>query len=157
MAVAAILLAAAGLVWLSTWLMPAHHAAESVSTRTGAATTTTAQWHPGILRADGLRIVVSGRSDAAQVLDPRLFSQGEVIHSYRVARKIPGLLNQLYCWCGCEDRGVHRSNLQCFEDDMAEDCTVCRGTAEIADDMNAKGITDAAKIQAMVDAVWGPK
>ncbi len=108
-ATAVVLLAAASLVWLSTWLMPAHRASDPASTRTSATAPTNAKWHPGILRANGLRIVVNGRSDAAQVLDPKRFSQGEVVHGYRVARQIPGLLNQLYCWCGCEDRGVHRS------------------------------------------------
>lgn len=157
LAVAAVLLAAAGVVWFSMWLMPAHRAAVSASVRTGAAAATSTAWHPGMLRADGLRIVVSGRSDAAQVLEPKRFSRAEVIHSYWVARQIPGLLNQLYCWCGCENRGVHRSNLQCFEDDMAVDCAVCRGTAEIAYDMSGEGIADAARIQAAVDAVWGPK
>ena len=102
-------------------------------------------------------IVVSGRSDASHVLDPTRFSQPEVSHSYWVARQIPALLNKLYCWCGCENRGIHRSNLQCFEDAMAEDCPVCRGTAEMAYEMSGKGVTDAAKVQAAVDVVWGPK
>lgn len=114
-------------------------------------------WRVGMLRADGLRIVVSGRSDASAVLDADQFSRAEVRRGYRIAAKIPALLNQLYCWCGCENRGVHRSNLQCFEDRMAEDCAVCLGTAEIASEMSEKGIADAAKIQAAVDVRWGPR
>lgn len=58
---------------------------------------------------------------------------------------------------GCENRGIHRSNLQCFEDEMAMDCPVCLGTAEMAYQMSQKGITDAAKIQAAVDARWRPR
>lgn len=40
---------------------------------------------------------------------------------------------------------------------MANDCPVCLGTAETAYEMSQKGITDAAKIQAAVDAIWAPK
>ncbi|MCW5660067.1 MAG: hypothetical protein KIT60_20385 [Burkholderiaceae bacterium] len=109
-----------------------------------------------MLRPDGLRIVVTGRDDASKVLDPAQFSAERVQRGYRIAARIPAVLNRLYCWCGCENRGEHRSNLQCFEDRMAEDCEVCLGTAEIADDMTRKGITDAAQIQAAVDVHWGP-
>ena len=110
-----------------------------------------------MLRTDGLRIVVSGREDASQVLDPQRFSRSDVRHGYWIATQIPALLNKLYCWCGCENRGIHRSNLQCFEDEMALDCPVCLGTAEMAYQMSQKGITDAATIQAAVDARWRPR
>ena len=113
-------------------------------------------WTVGELREDGLRIIPSGRSDASAVLDPAQFADSAVRHAYWVATQIPETLNQLYCWCGCENRGVHRSNLQCFEDRMGVDCDVCQGTAEIAYSMVQQGITDAAKIQAAVDAEWGP-
>jgi hypothetical protein len=109
-----------------------------------------------MLRPDGLRIIPSGRSDASHVLDPNRFSRPEVRHAYWVATQIPATLNQLYCWCGCENRGAHRSNLQCFEDEMAVNCDVCRGTAEIAYTLVQKGVTDAGRIQAAVDAKWAP-
>jgi hypothetical protein len=114
-------------------------------------------WKVGMLRANGLRIIPSGRSDASHVLNPQQFSQPAVRDAYWIATQIPATLNQLYCWCGCENRGEHRSNLQCFEDQMAVNCEVCRGTAEIAYSMVQKGVTDAAKIQAAVDAKWAPK
>ena len=114
-------------------------------------------WTVGELRPDGLRIIPSGRFDASAVLDPARFADAGVRHAYWVATQIPKVLNQLYCWCGCENRGVHRSNLQCFEDEMAVNCDVCQGTAEIAYDLVQQGITDAATIQAAVDAEWGPR
>jgi hypothetical protein len=110
-----------------------------------------------MLRPDGLRIIPSGRSDASHVLNPEQFSDPETRHAYWVATQIPATLNKLYCWCGCENTGEHRSNLQCFEDRMAITCAVCRGTAAIAYDMTRKGITDAGRIQAAVDAKWAPK
>ncbi|KVK86410.1 hypothetical protein WJ47_05800 [Burkholderia ubonensis] len=114
-------------------------------------------WRVGMLRPDGLRIIPSGVSDASRVLDPTQFSDKAVQHAYWVATQIPVVLNKLYCWCGCENRGEHRSNLQCFEDRMAVSCAVCQGTAEIAYQMTEAGIQDAAKIQAAVDAKWAPK
>lgn len=130
-------------------------AATSLSSAWGAVAADTG-WTVGELREDGLRIIPSGRSDASAVLDPAQFTDSTVRHAYWVAQQIPGTLNQLYCWCGCENRGVHRSNLQCFEDRMGVNCDVCQGTAEIAYSLVQQGITDAAKIQAAVDAEWGP-
>ena len=91
-----------------------------------------ARWTMGQLRDDGLRIIPSGLSDNSAVLDPRQFHRREVRRAYAIAYEIPGVLNQLNCWCGCENRGVHRSSLACFEDEMSVNCAVCRGTAEIA-------------------------
>jgi len=151
-------LAVVCVVALVTWLAPAPvRDASADASRTQAPAADDNGWRVGMLRADGLRIVVSGRSDASSVLDADQFSRAEVRRGYRIAAKIPALLNQLYCWCGCENRGVHRSNLQCFEDRMAEDCAVCLGTAETAFEMSEKGITDAARIQAAVDVRWGPR
>jgi hypothetical protein len=113
-----------------------------------------AEWRVGVLRPDGLRITPSGRSDASHVLNPGQFADKDVRHAYWVATQIPATLNKLYCWCGCENRGVHRSNLQCFEDQMAVTCAVCQGTAEIAWQMTQAGIRDAGKIQVAVDAKW---
>ncbi|MFM0033990.1 PCYCGC motif-containing (lipo)protein [Paraburkholderia strydomiana] len=113
-------------------------------------------WRVGMLRPDGLRIIPGGRSDASHVLNPNQFADKDVRHSYWVATQIPAMLNKLYCWCGCENRGVHRSNLQCFEDQMAVTCAVCQGTAETAYQMTQAGVRDAGKIQAAVDAKWAP-
>ena len=114
-------------------------------------------WTVGELHPNGLRIIPSGRSDGSAVLNPEQFASPTVRHAYWVATQIPATLNQLYCWCGCENRGVHRSNLQCFEDQMGENCDVCQGTAEIAYRMVQQGITDAGRIQATVDARWAPQ
>lgn len=113
-------------------------------------------WTIGQLRENGLRIIPTGPRDASAVLDPEQYT-GKTRHAYWIATQIPEVINQLYCWCGCENRGVHRSALGCFEDRMGENCDVCQGTAEIAYEMVQKGITDAGKIQAEVDAKWAPK
>lgn len=114
------------------------------------------EWKVGMLRRDGLRIVVTGRSDAAAVLDPERFPQPAARHAYRIAMRIPGLLNQLYCWCGCHDSGLHRSVLACFEDEMAAVCPVSQGTAQMAFELDAQGLRPRA-VQAAVDATWRPR
>lgn len=108
----------------------------------------------GELRPNGLRLVSTGRSDASVVLAREQFT-GRVRHAYGIATEIPEVLNQLYCWCGCIDRGEHRSSLQCFEDLMGVTCEVCQRTAEIAYAMSQDG-SDAAHIQASVDAELAP-
>lgn len=114
------------------------------------------EWKAGMLRRDGLRIVVTGRSDASAVLDPERFPQPAARRAYRIAARIPGLLNQLYCWCGCHDSGLHRSVLACFEDEMAAVCPVSQGTAQMAFELDAQGLPPRA-IQAAVDATWRPR
>jgi hypothetical protein len=146
----------ASAIVLAVWLAPMPHAGHEAGAAASAASAHGSAWSVGMLRPDGLRIVVSGRDDASKVLDAGQFSAERVRRGYRIAARIPAVLNRLYCWCGCENRGEHRSNLQCFEDRMAEHCEVCLGTAEIARDMTRKGITDAAQIQAAVDVHWGP-
>ncbi|WP_297651163.1 PCYCGC motif-containing (lipo)protein [Hydrogenophaga sp.] len=149
-------LALMGVALIAIWLIPVQEVARIEAPAKPAQASGIPTWTVGMLRPDGLRIVVTGSNDASKVLDPQRFSRSEVRHGYWVATQIPEVLNKLYCWCGCENRGFHRSNLQCFEDEMAKDCPVCLGTAEIAYDMTQKGITDAAKIQAAVDVHWGP-
>ncbi|MFZ5506625.1 MAG: PCYCGC motif-containing (lipo)protein [Pseudomonadota bacterium] len=151
------LLVMIGVVLLVVWLRPVQPASQSAEDTPRAQAPADPKWTVGMLRPDGLRIVVTGREDNSQVLDPQRFSRPEVRRGYWIATQIPALLNKLYCWCGCENRGIHRSNLQCFEDEMAMDCPVCLGTAEMAYQMSQKGITDAATIQAAVDVRWRPR
>lgn len=151
------LLVVIGVVLFVILLRPVQPAFQAAANAQSVQASADPEWTVGMLRTDGLRIVVSGREDASQVLDPQRFSRSDVRHGYWIATQIPALLNKLYCWCGCENRGIHRSNLQCFEDEMALDCPVCLGTAEMAYQMSQKGITDAATIQAAVDARWRPR
>lgn len=113
-------------------------------------------WEVGELRADGLRIEPSGRADATAVLDPASFEFPASRELYGIATEIPGVLNQLYCWCGCIDRGLHRSALACYEDWTGASCGICQSTARIAWREVERGITDPARIQAALDEEWAP-
>lgn len=108
--------------------------------------------HP--LNEKGLRVSGRGRADATRVLSAALFSDPRVKNAYRLAAEIPETLNQLYCWCGCIERGM-RSNLECFESTHASVCDVCMAGAEIAWEMKQRGITDPAKVQQALDARFG--
>ena len=102
----------------------------------------------------GLRVSGNGRADATHVLSPALFSDPRVKNAYRLAAEMPQTLNQLYCWCGCIERGM-RSNLECFESTHASVCDVCMAGAEVAWDMKQRGITDPAKVQQALDTRFG--
>lgn len=108
----------------------------------------------GELNAQGLRVSGEGRSDASHVTSPELFKQPRIKTAYTIAQQIPATLNQLYCWCGCIERGM-RSALECFESTHAAACEVCLGTAEVAWEMMQKGVSDAGAIQKVVDQRYG--
>jgi hypothetical protein len=108
----------------------------------------------GDLNAQGLRVSGEGRSDASAVTPPELFDHPRVKEAYAIAQRIPETMNQLYCWCGCIERGM-RSALECFESNHGANCDVCMGTAEIAWEMTQKGVTDPAEIQNAIDARYG--
>lgn len=110
---------------------------------------------PG-LNASGLRVSGAGRSDATHVRPAARFSDPRVKRAYQIAAEIPEVLNKLYCWCGCIERGM-RSNLECFESEHAVGCDVCLTGAEIAWEMRQRGITDPAKTQQELDARFAPK
>jgi len=65
------------------------------------------------------------RPYATTSTDPR------VQNAYAVARKMPQVLSQLPCLCGCMDRtkNPHASNLDCFKTEHAETCPICVITA----------------------------
>lgn len=104
----------------------------------------------GELNAQGLRVSGEGRSDASHVLSPEQFERPRVKEAYAIAQRIPETMNQLYCWCGCIERGM-RSALECFESSHGAVCEICLQTAEIADEMIQQGVTDAGLIQRAID------
>lgn len=113
-------------------------------------------WEVGELRANGLRLVPSGPSDASAVLDPASFDHPMSRELYGIATDIPAVLNQLYCWCGCIKQGRHRSALACYEDRSAIGCGVCQETARIAWRQVEEGVRDPVRIQRAIDREWAP-
>lgn len=108
--------------------------------------------HP--LNERGLRIAGTGRADASHVIPASHFTEARVRRGYELAAQLPETLNQLYCWCGCIERGM-RSNLECFESEHAAVCDVCLAGAEVAWELKERGITDPAAAQRILDLRYG--
>ena len=53
-----------------------------------------------------------------------LFKYPYQVHAYELAAKIPGVINQLPCYCYCERIG-HKSLHTCFESNHGAHCGIC--------------------------------
>jgi hypothetical protein len=51
-------------------------------------------------------------------LSPAMFS-GKVRKAYEIAREIPEVLDQLYCYCRCRENFGHKNLLSCYVDTHA--------------------------------------
>lgn len=60
----------------------------------------------------------AARRETRPTLDPAQFV-GKAAAAHRVARKIPDVLDQLYCYCGCDKHQGHKSLLSCYTDGHA--------------------------------------
>jgi hypothetical protein len=75
----------ASAIVLAAWLAPVPEARHEAGTASSTASANRSAWSVGMLRPDGLRIVVTGRGDASKVLDPGQFSGERVRRGYRIA------------------------------------------------------------------------
>ena len=78
-------------------------------------------------------------SNLRLTLDPDLF-KGEVREAYQIARRDPGLLAQLHCYCGCDKSEGHKSLLDCYRDKHGSTCGVCVGEARMAAQLTKQGL-----------------
>ena len=54
--------------------------------------------------------------ETRQVLDPSLF-KGQVRQAYAIAKEYPELLDEIHCYCYCDEQSSnHKSLLSCFTD-----------------------------------------
>jgi hypothetical protein len=60
----------------------------------------------------------AARRETRPTLDPALFV-GKAATAHRVAREIPDVLDQLYCYCQCDKHQGHPSLLSCYTDGHA--------------------------------------
>ena len=63
-------------------------------------------------------IPAAARRETRPTLDPAQFV-GKAAEAHRVAREIPDVLDQLYCYCGCDKHEGHKSLLSCYTDGHA--------------------------------------
>jgi Protein of unknown function with PCYCGC motif len=88
---------------------------------------------------------------SAGVLNPLMFI-GQAREAYIVARQNPGLLAQLWCYCGCDRTSGHRSLLDCYRDYHGANCAICTGEALEANQLFNQGspveqIRDALRVR----------
>jgi hypothetical protein len=58
------------------------------------------------------------RRETRPTLDPALFV-GKAAAAHRVAREIPDVIDQLYCYCHCDKTVGHLTLLSCYTDGHA--------------------------------------
>ena len=58
-------------------------------------------------------------------LEPKTFSNRDVVAAYRAAKQIPKVLAQQPCYCHCDRNMGHRSLLDCFAGKHGSDCDIC--------------------------------
>lgn len=101
---------------------PPHHGSETASVHSSPAAVTTQI--PAYQSAEQARSL-------GPTLEPAQFF-GKAREAYQVAKKIPGTLAQLPCYCHCDKSFGHKSLHTCFEDDHASHCAVCVDEALLA-------------------------
>ena len=61
---------------------------------------------------------VRARRETRPTLDPGHFV-GKAALAHQIAREIPDVLDQLYCYCECDKHSGHKSLLSCYTDGHA--------------------------------------
>lgn len=92
---------------------------------------------------------------ADRVVASKTFAKARARKAYEKAAAIPHVIDGIYCHCDCHDRDGLRSLLECFENEMASSCGICRGSLELAYELHEKG-KSLEQIRTAVDAKYGP-
>jgi uncharacterized protein with PCYCGC motif len=101
----------------------------------------------------------AGCTEKGAILDPNLFSDSryepEVKPAYEAARKYPKTLDQLHCFCECQESMTHRHKtlLTCFTSNHAAGCGICMREALLAAELKDKGMPDD-QIENTVESVF---
>ena len=90
-------------------------------------------------------------------LDPSRFARGfepEVAQGYAIARRLPGTLDRIHCFCECAESPMfrHKTLLTCFTDMHAAGCGICLSEARLAAQLKDRGLSDA-EIKNTVESV----
>ncbi|MBI3399297.1 MAG: hypothetical protein HY026_08750 [Deltaproteobacteria bacterium] len=87
------------------------------------------------------------------LLSPDLFN-GKTAYTYQIAKEIPEVLDNIYCYCHCQKHSGHKSLLSCYTDKHAAFCDVCQNEAIMAYELYKQG-KDIQTIKKMVDEKFG--
>jgi hypothetical protein len=84
---------------------------------------------------------------------PRQFNHPMINEAYTAALKLPKVVAQQPCYCGC-DRTGHRSLLDCFRSTHAAGCDICVKEAILAGRMHEQGKTVMEIRNAIMRGDW---
>lgn len=73
------------------------------------------------------------------------------LEAYEAARRVPQVLDGLFCHCNCAKFYGHRSLLTCFESEHGARCDICMQEAMMAEEMTGSG-KSLAQIRKAIDA-----
>ena len=96
---------------------------------------------------------------AAEPLPPvlpasRFAGRPVVVRAYEIAAKIPKVLAQEPCYCGCDRHFGHHSLLDCYASDHTAGCAVCVQEAFLAYELHKQGKTPAQIRAAIMRGDW---
>ena len=92
---------------------------------------------------------------AERVLPPGMVPVGDqTLEAYEAARRVPQVLDGLYCHCDCSKSIGHRSLITCFETDHGAYCDICMDEAMLAAKMAGSG-NSLIEIRKAIDAQFG--
>jgi hypothetical protein len=91
----------------------------------------------------------TGKKPRAEVLNPDQFF-GMAMIGYAAAKAAPEVMENLFCYCGCDLTDSHTSLLDCFTSIHGVDCHICQDEAQIALRLHKQGLP-MLKIQQQID------
>jgi hypothetical protein len=96
---------------------------------------------------------------AAEPLPPvlpasRFAGRPVVVCAYQIAARIPKVLAQEPCYCGCDRHFGHHSLLDCYASDHTAGCAVCVQEAFLAYELHKQGKTPAQIRAAIMRGDW---
>jgi len=87
-------------------------------------------------------------------LDPKQFADPETQNIYALAAKEKAVLYQQPCYCRCDKEVGHKSLLDCYVDDHASHCVLCKKEAAFAYGETQAGKTAEAIRKEIMDGKW---
>jgi hypothetical protein len=94
------------------------------------------------------------RGPLPDTLDPKQFADAETQNIYALAAKEKSVLYQLPCYCRCDKEVGHKSLLDCYVDDHASHCLLCKKEAAFAYTETQAGKTAAQIRKEIMDGKW---
>jgi Protein of unknown function with PCYCGC motif len=91
---------------------------------------------------------------ASSVASPGMPAPPQALEAYEAARRVPQVLDGLFCHCHCSETIGHRSLLTCFETAHGSQCDICMGEAMLAARMASSG-SSLDEIRQAIDREFG--